>query len=256
MIATAIIAGFFTSFDIRLNAIISIMNILIDAALIIGAYLLGSTPHLSALARLRHTRIDGDYHMSLWHRGGKLLGVIGILMEFLKGALPVLAGRYLDINLTAIAIAGVAVVCGQMWPVFQKFDGEKGNTTGAGMAVALDYRPFIAAAVCFAIGSGTRVFSRIIRKSRSEKNISVVGGSYSRSMPLGMLAGFLVLPLASWIMREPVAISCAFSVLFILIVVRRLTAGIRRDRKAGAGLKQTFVSRLFLDRGFIQYRAE
>jgi glycerol-3-phosphate acyltransferase PlsY len=232
------------------------MDILIDSVLVIGAYLLGSAPQLSALARLRHTHLSGDYHMSLWYRGGKFVAVIGILGEFIKGAIPVFVGRFLEINLTAVAVAGVAVVCGQMWPVFHKFDGEKGNTTGVGMAVALDYRPFIAAAVCFAAGAGIRVFGRIVRKRRSGNHIPVLGGPFSMSMPLGMLAGFLVLPLASWLMGEPLEISWAFSVLFVLIVIRRLTAGITRDRKTGAGIKQIFIGRLFLDRSVTQFRAE
>ena len=228
------------------------MDILIDAALIVGAYLLGSAPQLSALARLRHTSLSGDYHMSLWYRAGKLIAVMGILGEFIRGAIPVLVGRFLGINLTAVAIAGIAVVCGQMWPVFNKFNGEKGNTTGVGMAVALAYRPFLAAAICFAIGAGIRVFGRILRRRRSDPKVPVVGGPFSLSMPLGMLAGFLVLPITSWLLEEPVEITSAFGVLFVLIVVRRLTAGLTRDLKAGAGIKQIFINRLFLDRGLSQ----
>jgi glycerol-3-phosphate acyltransferase PlsY len=143
-----------------------------------------------------------------------------------------------------------------MWPVFHKFDGEKGNTTGVGMAVALAYRPFIAAAVCFAIGAGIRVFGRIFRRQRFSKGVPVIGGPFSLSMPLGMLIGFLVLPIASWLMGEPVEISWAFSALFVLIVVRRLTAGLKRDRQAGASIKQIFIGRLFLDRGITHSAAE
>jgi acyl phosphate:glycerol-3-phosphate acyltransferase len=232
------------------------MDLLIDAALVIGAYLLGSVPQLSVLARLRHTTLSGDYHTSLWYRAGKLTAVMGIIGEFIRGAIPVLLGRGLGINLTAVAVAGVAVVCGQMWPIFHKFDGEKGNTTGVGMAAALDYRPFIAAVVCFAIGAGIRVFGRIIRRQESHKGVSIIGGSFSLSLPLGMLAGFLVLPVASWIMGEPVEISWAFSALFVLIVVRRLTAGLKRDLKAGAGIKRILFGRIFLDRGITQSAAE
>jgi glycerol-3-phosphate acyltransferase PlsY len=228
------------------------MDILIDAALVIGAYLLGSAPQLSALARLRHARLSGDYHMSLWNKAGKWIAVLGILLEFIKGAIPVLIGHFLDINLTAVAVAGLAVVCGQMWPVFHKFSGEKGNTTGVGMAAALDWRPFIAAAVCFSIGAGIRVSGRIIKRRHQGENILVVGGPFSRSLPLGMFVGFLVLPIASWLMGEPAETSWAFSVLFVLIVVRRLTAGLRQDWKAGVGIRQIFVDRLFLDRGLGQ----
>ena len=61
-----------------------------DIILIIGAYLFGSTPHLSFLARIRRIELNGDFHESLWHRAGRITGVIGILGEFTKGVLPVL----------------------------------------------------------------------------------------------------------------------------------------------------------------------
>jgi len=51
-----------------------------DVALILGAYLLGSLPHLSALGKLRGIHLEGDLHISLWRRGGRLIGVIGILI--------------------------------------------------------------------------------------------------------------------------------------------------------------------------------
>ncbi|MDD5702151.1 MAG: glycerol-3-phosphate acyltransferase [Dehalococcoidales bacterium] len=227
---------------------------MINAALIIGAYLLGSVPHLRALARLRHINLNGDYHMSLWQRAGKWITIAGILLDFVKGAAPVLVGYLLDIDLTAVAVAGVAVVCGQMWPIFQRFDGEKGNTTGVGMAAALDYRPFLIAAVFFALGAGIRIASRIIHKRKSGKDISVLGGPFSLSMPLGMLAGFLALPVASWLLDEPEEITWAFGALFVLIVVRRLTAGITRDLQASNDIKRILAGRLFLDRGISRYR--
>jgi glycerol-3-phosphate acyltransferase PlsY len=232
------------------------MDLVIDIAFILGAYIFGSLPHLALLAKLRHVSIDGDYHMSLWQKAGKWVGISGILLEFAKGAIPVLVGQYMGVNLTALAIGGVATVCGQMWPVFQKFDGEKGNTTGVGIAAALDYRPFLIAAVPFAVGAGTRVFLRMINKRRAGNRAAVLGGPFSRSMPLGMFTGFLVLPLASWLLGEPLEITWAFLATFILIVARRLTAGIGRDLKTGIDIKRMLIGRLFLDRGVGQYRAE
>lgn len=40
-----------------------------DVALIPGAYLLGSLPHLSAPGKLRGINLDGDLHINLWRRG-------------------------------------------------------------------------------------------------------------------------------------------------------------------------------------------
>ena len=56
-----------------------------DIALIIGSYLLGSVPHLSLLARMRHVDLNGDFHESLWYRGGRVIALVGIFGEFGKG---------------------------------------------------------------------------------------------------------------------------------------------------------------------------
>ena len=85
-----------------------------DAALVLGAYLLGSVPHLKVLARLRGVKLKGDFHEGLYDRAGRLLGVIGVLGEFAKGVAPVLVGKALDFNIVAVVLAGLAVVVGQM----------------------------------------------------------------------------------------------------------------------------------------------
>ena len=95
-----------------------------DIALIVGAYLLGSVPQLSLLARLRRVNLDGDFHQSLWDRGGQAIAVLGVIGEFAKGIIPVLVGKGLDFDILVVALAGLAAVCGQMWPVFSRFDGD------------------------------------------------------------------------------------------------------------------------------------
>jgi glycerol-3-phosphate acyltransferase PlsY len=63
------------------------------------------------------------------------------------------------------------------------------------------------------------------------------------------------LPVASWLLGEPQEITLAFSALFVLIVVRRLTAGITRDLQESHDIKRILLGRLFLDRGISRYRA-
>jgi acyl phosphate:glycerol-3-phosphate acyltransferase len=230
------------------------MNIFFDAVYILGAYLLGSLPQLFALARLRRVHLDGDYHMSLWQRGGLALAIAGILLEFVKGALSIFIGRWLGFDQTVIAIAGVAAVCGQMWPVFQKFDGEKGNTIGLAMAAALDFQAIIVGIIPVVIGAAFRTAPRVF--GRSAKRTSIFGGPNSLGLPLGMFFGFLLLPIASWWMNHPPAVTWAFAATFILILVRRLTAGIRSDLKISSDWKRIFWGRLLLDRGISRYRVK
>ena len=108
-----------------------------DIVLIIGSYLLGSFPYMLLRSRARGLKVTPgeDYHIAMWHKMDHREGVIGIGVDALKGVIPIAAGFIFDFGLAIIAIAGVAAVIGQMWPVFQKFNGEKGNTTGAGMIV-------------------------------------------------------------------------------------------------------------------------
>ena len=223
-----------------------------DVVLILGSYLLGSMPHLSLLAKLRHVELDGDFHQNLWSRAGKIAGVLGILGDFIKGALPVLLGKSLDFNLAIIGLAGLAAVCGQMWPVFSKFDGEKGNSIALAMAMALVPKSDLVALIPVIIAILIRTVPRLVAKSSGDKPI--VGGAPSISLPLGMAICFLILPLITWYFREPMEIVWCLVALFILLMVRRLTAGLRHDLKAGGDVKRILINRLIFDRATAGWR--
>ena len=49
-----------------------------DIGFVIAAYLFGALPHLYLLGRLRGLSPEGDLHIYLWRKGGRLLGTIGI----------------------------------------------------------------------------------------------------------------------------------------------------------------------------------
>ena len=221
-----------------------------DIALILGAYLLGSLPYLSALGKARGIALEGDLHISLWQRGGQLIGLIGILGEFIKGAIPILVGKSLGFNLFIIALAGLAVVSGQMWPIFSRFDGERGNSTGLAMAAALAPKPLLIALVPIAIGAAIKTVPRLLDAGESLNERLKLGGPPSRSLPLGMAMGFFLLPIASWWLEEPLVITSGYFALFILIMVRRLTAGLRGDLEVNTNVKGILVNRLLYDRSY------
>jgi glycerol-3-phosphate acyltransferase PlsY len=223
-----------------------------DVVLILGSYLIGAVPHLSLLAKLRHVELDGDFHQNLWSRAGKIAGVLGILGEFIKGALPVLLGKSLDFNLAIIGLAGLAAVCGQMWPVFSKFDGEKGNSIALAMAMALVPKSGLVALIPVIIAILIRTVPRLLVKSSGEKPI--VGGAPSISLPLGMAICFLILPLITWYFGEPMEIVWCLVALFTLLMIRRLTAGLRHDLKAGGDVKRILINRLIFDRATAGWR--
>jgi len=221
-----------------------------DIILILGAYLLGSLRHLSALGKLRGIDLEGDSHISLWRKGGRLVGTIGVLGEFAKGVIPVLVGRSLGFDLLIIVLAGLAVVSGQMWSVFSRFDGEKGNSIGLAMAGALSPLVLFIALVPITIGFCIRTMPRLLNTRQSLNERFKFGGPPSLSLPLGMASGFLVMSVASWWLGEPLVITSGYIALFILIMVRRLTAGLKGDLAVNTNIRGILINRLLYDRSY------
>jgi glycerol-3-phosphate acyltransferase PlsY len=225
---------------------------LTDIPFILGSYLLGSLPHLSLLARLRHVRLDGDYHQSLWSRAGKVFGVIGVVDEFIKGILPILIGRAIGLDLVVIAVAGLAAVVSQMWPVFLKFDGEKGNSIAMAMVITLIPIPALVSILPVIIALIDRTVPRLTFRQETSGDKPIIGGPYSRSLPLGMVIYFLILPLVAWAFGEPAAISWCCLTLLLLILARRLTAGLSRDMETAEDIKLILFRRLLYDRATVE----
>lgn len=224
------------------------MWIWVAAALICGAYLVGSAPHLAMLARLRSVRLEGDFHQGLWEQGGRGMAVIGVLVEFVKGALPVLVVKALGFGPTVAGMAGVAAVMGQMWPVFSRFDGEKGNTIGVAVEAALAPPAFLVAIVPMLIAVVHRTARRLKPGGR------VIGGAPSRSLPLGMMIGFLVFPLAALFLGEPAGVVWCGAVLWVMLMIRRLTAGLGRDLRSSRDAGGTLLNRFLYDRPAVAWR--
>src|SRR4030042_1220768 len=236
--------------------------LLADIALIIGAYLLGSLPYMTLLGRARGIELsrEEDLHMALWSKAGRLYGLSGVVVDALKGAIPIIVGFSFNLHRAAIAASGVAAVAGQMWPVFRKFDGEKGNTTGIGFVIAftsyltatispLAYVVFIIFAIPILIGAGIKTVPRFTAPGQTLNERFMLGGPVSNSLPLGMFTGFTVAPIASAGLRQPMEMTWAFLAVFVIIIIRRLTAGLRKDLKtATISVGAILLSRFLYDR--------
>jgi glycerol-3-phosphate acyltransferase PlsY len=235
------------------------MYMIYDIILIIGAYLFGSIPYMLLLSRAKGVDLsqETDLHIATWHKVGRLEGISGIIFDLLKGILPVLIGALLDFRLVIVVIAGIAALIGQMWPVFQRFDGEKGNTTGGGvvLTVSICYNAYlivISGAFIMLIGFLVRTVPRFTAPGQTLNERMKFGGPVSNSLPLGMLLGFAAMPLAAWLLHSPLEITIAMIVIFVLIVIRRLTAGICNDLKiARTGTTRIFINRLLFDRSYL-----
>lgn len=221
-----------------------------ELAFILSSYLLGAFPLLYILSTLRGLglRMEDDMHLGLWRKGGRLLGSIGLLWDVVKGAIPVIVGLKLGLGAGTIAIGGVAVVAGQMWSAFLRFNGEKGNSTGLGMALALSPKAFPLAGIPVLIGIIIRTVPRLLNPRQSLDERLKLGGPPSRSLPLGMLLGFAFFPLSAWWLEEEGELVLAFLALFLLIALKRLTAGLTQDLRSGDPMVSILLHRLFFDR--------
>ena len=227
-----------------------------DIALVIGAYLFGSLPVLFWIGKANGLDIKQEYdaHSALWKKVGRKAGLAGVLWDIFKGSIPPLIAWGLDLSSITIGLSGLAVMSGQMWPVFLKLKhGEMGNTTGIGASFAIAPVAMSFAAIPIATGALTRVIKgkgKPVPDTVDEDNSRLSG--VSDSMPLGMLAGFIVLPIASWLSNKDMAFVWTFVALLTLIILRRLTANLIPEIKGElkTSLASVLWNRFLYDRSY------
>ncbi|MBI4287210.1 MAG: glycerol-3-phosphate acyltransferase [Chloroflexi bacterium] len=211
-------------------------------AFIVGAYFLGTLPQVYWLrrARARDVPLNGDLHESLWGLSHRL-GAIGFAIDLAKGPTPVLVGRWLGFPDEVVALAGVMVVLGQVWPAFMLRSGGGGNSTGMAMAGALAPGAFFIALAAVAVGIGYRVITHLRRGQ------SALGPPHSRSLPLGMCVAFASLPVSSWLMGRAEPVTLALLGVFVAIMVKRLVKGIAEESAAKRLTARAVVKHLLFD---------
>ena len=120
-------------------------------------YLSGAVPFGYLIGRWQGVDIfaEGSGNIGATNVGrvlGRRFGILVFALDFLKGALPVLAaaaaGRALRLDLPRDVLgvtAGVAAFLGHLFPVYLRFRGGKGVATGAGVVAVLLPLPLLAA---------------------------------------------------------------------------------------------------------------
>lgn len=131
------------------------MDIFCSIALITATYFLTAIPWGVVLGRTIKG-IDVRKHGSGATGATNSLRVLGwkisiavFLLDFLKGVVPIVAARWLDLPGWAIAIIAVVAVAGHCWSPYIGFTGGKGMATGGGAAVALF--PWLVAMLLFIV---------------------------------------------------------------------------------------------------------
>ena len=211
---------------------------------VILAYLGGSIsfPHWVARYRGVDLRAVGSRKLggsNLWKSVGRPEAVVGGLLDAAKGFAAVLVARAVGLPLELQLACGIAAVVGQMWPVFHRFDGGRANSAGWGLALAVDPIAFLIMML--------PVLAAIAMRA-------TVRPQPSRVLPLASLLSFGVFAAVIWEQEGTTPAVVAGLVVLVLIVVRRITAGISADFALGAPAARVLFNRALFDRSELQQR--
>ena len=226
---------------------------MLKALFILGCYLYGSLPVTEVLAKKKGTdlRQEGTGKVgagNLWQTSGARVGLVGGLFDVGKGALPVLLADWLKLGKGVGAAGAVAALVGQMWPVFRKFDGGRGNATAIGALAALSPKSGVMAMIPMFGGGAIWALPIMTRTDLTWRQRLKFPGKNSDEIPLGMLLGWLGISLFAWLMKEPKSAVWGLLATTIAIMVRRVTAGLSNDIAEGKDLKQVIRNRALYDR--------
>jgi glycerol-3-phosphate acyltransferase PlsY len=110
---------------------------------VVAGYLLGSVSFAVVLVRLAHgsdVRSMGSGNAgatNVLRSAGRPLALATLVLDTLKGVLPVLGCGLLGLPAEAQVAAGIAAVCGHVFPVWFGFRGGKGVATAGGAFLVL-----------------------------------------------------------------------------------------------------------------------
>jgi glycerol-3-phosphate acyltransferase PlsY len=127
------------------------------AAILVGAYLLGSVPWsylIVRFARRQDIRKLGSGNVgatNVLRAAGRLPAALALLLDIGKGAAAVAAARAAELSPALAGAAALAVIAGHVFPVFLGFRGGKGVATTAGAFGTLAPLPALLSAAAFVL---------------------------------------------------------------------------------------------------------
>lgn len=129
---------------------------MIEAALCVLAYLLGSIPTGVLLSRARGVDIRGVGSGNIGATNvaralGPGLGVLTLLADCAKGAIPVVLARQFLADPLFLAAVGASAILGHVFSLFLRLRGGKGVATAFGVFLALAPAPAAVAAGLWAL---------------------------------------------------------------------------------------------------------
>lgn len=124
---------------------------------VVVSYLIGSIPTGIIISRLMgkgDPRKAGSGNIGATNVGrtsGKLAGILTLLGDAVKGALPVFVTYQIAPESLLISLVGLAAFLGHLFPVYLGFKGGKGVATGLGVMVVICPLATALSAVVFAV---------------------------------------------------------------------------------------------------------
>ncbi len=118
-------------------------TMVLPSLILVAAYLMGSLSSavvLCKLAGLPDPRTQGSGNpgaTNVLRFGGKKLAATVLVIDILKGVIPVVIACVLGMNQTWLAATALAAFIGHLYPVFFGFKGGKGVATALGGFLAL-----------------------------------------------------------------------------------------------------------------------
>ena len=105
------------------------------------AYFIGSLSFaiiVSRLFKLSDPRSYGSGNpgaTNVLRSGNKAAAILTLLMDALKGYIPVMVAQHMGLSPLTVAAIGLGAFIGHLWPIFFKFEGGKGVATAAGVLI-------------------------------------------------------------------------------------------------------------------------
>ena len=187
----------------------------------VGAFLAGSIPFgllLVKLAGKGDVRAVGSGNIgatNVMRAGGKALGIATLLLDALKGFLPVFFARKLGFAPEFLAFVALAAVAGHMFTPWLRFKGGKGVATALGAVLA-----YHAAMVLPALGA----FLLLVAVFRYVSLGSVVAAVVLLLSVIGVFGSWATLPVQEEMARWPIL---AWAIL-VGLVIRKHAANLNR----------------------------
>lgn len=177
-----------------------VITILFTVLIIVSTYCIGSISSAIVICKTIYALDPRDYGSknpgatNIFRIAGYKLALSVVILDFLKGAIPIYTGQYLEITSIDLQIIVISVCIGHMYPIFFQFNGGKGVATAFGALTAINMNWSIIMIITW---------------------LSII--LIFRYVSLGSIVTAIIMPFYVWLM-QPQYLTCMILVSFLILV--------------------------------------